>query len=168
MEKQQEQPTGPEPRYAYFTVPTAIPGFVCVRLEREKGSKHCSASFSFCSPQDAMQYRDKSERSNRYSFQAYKPLARKIADARARTKRVKATLEFEHDGPMGEAFRRALELAKTTQRPYQKLERRIGRAHPPVPTFAPHWFKEAKTVEFGLVQPEGPKPNRMDGGDPPA
>jgi hypothetical protein len=68
---------------------------------------------------------------------------------------------------MGEAFRRALELAQTTIRPYNKLARRIGPAHYPQHTFAPRWFKEANTVEFGLVQPET-ESNRMDRGDPPA
>lgn len=157
-----------EPRYAYFTVPSAIPGFVCVRLERAKGTKHCRASFSFCSPQDSLLYRDGA---NRYSFQRYKLIARKIADSRAATKRVKATIEFDCEGPMGDAFRRALQLATTTERPYHKRSGKVCKGvHRPgkPPTIAPRWFREAGTVEFGLCQPSTDHPNRMDRGDPPA
>lgn len=167
-----------EPRYAYFTA-TGVPdedglppssvagtstGFICVRMERPKGDKHCRAAFSFCSPLDADQYWDANGKC--WRFNDYKPLARKIADARALTKRVKATIEFDHEGPIGEAFRRALELAKTTERPWHKRNGTVHRGGEP-PTLAPRWFKKATTVEFGLVQPEV-KANRMDRGDPPA
>jgi hypothetical protein len=120
-------------------------------LERPKGESHCRASFSFCSPEDAYRYWDES--AERWRFSEYKPLARKIADSRANTKRVKATIEFDSEGLIGEAFRKALELAKTTDRAYQKLDRRIGPAHPPIPTIAPWWFKDATKIEFGLIQP---------------
>ncbi len=146
-----------EPRYAYFTVlapedeERGDTGFVCVRLERPKGSNHCRAAFSFCSPQDANEYWDMF--SGCFRFAEYKPLARKIADARAFTKRVKATIEFDSEGPIGEAFRRALELAKTTERPWHKRQGTVHRGGEP-PTIAPRWFREARKVEFGLVQPK--------------
>ena len=158
-----------EPRYAYFTVLTPTgplsgtivgglsctcgdTGFVCVRLERPKGENHCRATFAFCSPQDADQYWD--SRAGSWQFSRLKPLARKIADARALTKRVKATIEFEQDGPIGEAFRRALELAKTTERPWHKRCGTVVDREAGPPTMAPRWFRDAVKVEFGLVQPE--------------
>jgi len=61
-------------------------GYMCVRLDRppkeQQGVGQYKASFSFCSPSDSKHFT--------------KRLARKIADARMNTKRVKSYIEFEN------------------------------------------------------------------------
>jgi len=71
--------------YKYGKIP--VYGYVCVRLDRPakelEGVGPYKASFSFCSPHDR----------NKFS----KKIARKIADARMETKRVKAHVTFSWD-----------------------------------------------------------------------
>ena len=78
--------------YGYFTV--SVPneqdekarGYICIRLDRpplKSDSKKFKASFSFCAPPDA----------NKFS----RPKARRIADCRMNTKRIKTFIEFEYN-----------------------------------------------------------------------
>lgn len=117
--------------YGYFQVKHTKrgTGYVCVRLERPpKGSvgQPYRASFAFCSPLDHFSKR----------------LARRITDARAKTQRVNATIEFKLDGEqpkLEQIFRRALQLAQVEKKPFSDK------------TFAPDWVKRS-TLVFGLHQ----------------
>lgn len=146
--------------YGYFTAKinpgksTKLPngglGYCCVRLDRPpKGSSNNNyrASFSFCSPSDA----PKKQQDLNWKF---KDLAKKIANDRMDTKRVKCYVEFTFDRTeettLPDLFRVALDVAKRSER--------LDKNRPVVP----EWFLAADDVVYGLSPIPDNKPRFGD------
>lgn len=114
-------------------------GYVCVRLERpprDSNSTDYKASFSFCAPQD----------SHKFS----RPKARKIADSRMTTSRVKSYLDFTYNRnestKLPDIFKAALNEATVDKEFSLKV---------------PDWFLDGrpKSVSFGVFDTVGKRCN---------
>jgi hypothetical protein len=158
MEDQKQEPR--RPLYGYFTVKLKDglasvrrdgsieqlkTGYVCVRIDRPDNGNKYKASFSFCSPLDSKNFS--------------RAIARRIADSRMTTKRVKAFVEFEFDKTestkVPELFRAALATI-TPETIDDGPKTRTAEA-----IKAPEWFTmplDRKEISYGFYrQNNGPK-----------
>lgn len=133
--------------YGYYTAdlepnkdnhyPNGGRGYICVRIDlppiNEEGGK-VKASFSFCSPIDA-------PKEHQHLNRHFRALARKIANDRMLTKRVKSYIEFDRkkENSLPELFDNALSLIKETKR-FDNQKKFM----------APEWVRKASEIKKGM------------------